>query len=167
MQPYFDPTRRNILNKISPCACVKSDHRKIVVDSVGSCFFQCSVNMSRRSVENIMDLRDSAIDMSQQIVDNEVGQNFHKSKNFWLCSSRDGTVTSRRELSKGLKRNLKFPLAPMGDLAAGSAHARPSARPPSTRVCRVTFKHLPQFLKTHIRSVGTQGQLLECSKKQL
>ena len=44
-------------------------------------------------------------------------------------------------------RKKKFPLAPMGVLAPGSAHARPSAQPPSTlaeifgaRVCRVTFK---------------------------
>ena len=51
-----------------------------------------------------------------------------------------------------------IPLAPMGVLAPGSAHARPSALPPidtsrklsGTRVCRVTFKHLPQPLISHI-----------------
>ena len=45
----------------------------------------------------------------------------------------------------------RIPLAPMGVLAAWSAHARPSARPPidtkeiypGTHVCRFTFKHLP------------------------
>ena len=33
------------------------------------------------------------------------------------------------------------------------------------RVCRVTFKHLPQPLKSHIRSFGTLGQILKFSKK--
>ena len=32
-----------------------------------------------------------------------------------------------------------------------------------TCVCRVTFKHLPQPLRSHIRSFGTQGQLLKLS----
>jgi hypothetical protein len=30
-----------------------------------------------------------------------------------------------------------------------------------TRVCRVTFKHLPQPLQSHIRSFGTIGQLFK------
>ena len=34
-----------------------------------------------------------------------------------------------------------------------------------TSVCRVTFKHLPQPLRSHIRSFETLGQLLKCSKK--
>jgi hypothetical protein len=29
------------------------------------------------------------------------------------------------------------------------------------RVCRVTFKHLPQPLRSHIRSIGTIGQLFK------
>ena len=37
----------------------------------------------------------------------------------------------------------------------------------STCVCRVTFKHLPQTLSSHIRSFGTLGQLLKFSKKTL
>ena len=57
----------------------------------------------------------------------------------------------------------------LGVLAPGSVHARPSARPPintignfsGTHVCRVTFKHLPQPLRSHIRSFGTIGQLLK------
>jgi hypothetical protein len=48
-------------------------------------------------------------------------------------------------------------------VAPGSAHGRPSARPPnqheqkfsSAHVCRVTFKHLTQPLRTHIQSFGT------------
>ena len=48
-------------------------------------------------------------------------------------------------------RIIEIPLAPMGVLASGSAHSRPSARPPidvsgkfsAAHVCRVTFKHLP------------------------
>ena len=32
-------------------------------------------------------------------------------------------------------------------------------------VCRVTFKHLPQPLRSHIQSFGTLGQLLKFSKK--
>jgi hypothetical protein len=62
----------------------------------------------------------------------------------------------------------------MGVLAPGSAHARPSARPPldtsgnfsGTNVCRVTFKHLPQPLICHIRSFGTIGQLLKEKKNR-
>ena len=55
----------------------------------------------------------------------------------------------------------------MGVLATGSANARPSCSPPiDTRrnfpahVYRVTFKNLPQPLRSHIRSFGTLGQLL-------
>ena len=33
------------------------------------------------------------------------------------------------------------------------------------RVCRVTFRHLSQPLRSHIRSFGTLGQLLKFSKK--
>jgi hypothetical protein len=53
----------------------------------------------------------------------------------------------------------------MGVLAPGSAHSRPSARPPINTGgnfpahCRVTFKHLPQPLRSHIRSFGTLEQL--------
>ena len=32
-------------------------------------------------------------------------------------------------------------------------------------ICRVTFKHLPHFLRSHIRSFGTIGQLLKFSKQ--
>jgi hypothetical protein len=42
----------------------------------------------------------------------------------------------------------------MGVLASGSAQARPSAWPPidiSEQICIVTFKHLPQPLRSHIR----------------
>ena len=69
-----------------------------------------------------------------------------------------------------LKENkTKIPLAAMGVLATGSAHAGPSGRPPidtsrnfsDACVCRVTFKHLPQPLRSHIRSFGTLGQLLK------
>ena len=35
------------------------------------------------------------------------------------------------------------------------------------RSCRVTFKHLPQPLRSHIRSFGTLGQLLQFSKKNI
>jgi hypothetical protein len=35
------------------------------------------------------------------------------------------------------------------------------------RVCRVTFKHLPQPLTSHIQSFETIGQLLKFSKKNL
>ena len=34
-----------------------------------------------------------------------------------------------------------------------------------TRVCRVTYKHLPQPLRIHIQSFGTLGQILKFSKK--
>ena len=36
-----------------------------------------------------------------------------------------------------------------------------------TCVCRVTFKHLPQPLRSHIQSFGTLGQLLKFSKVSL
>ena len=59
-------------------------------------------------------------------------------------------------------------LAPMGVLAPGSAHAWPSAQPPSTpaeifraHICKVFFKHLAQSLRSHFRSFGTLGQLLK------
>ena len=42
-------------------------------------------------------------------------------------------------------------------LAPRSAHARPSAQSP----IKVTFKHLPQPLRSHIQSFGTLGQLLK------
>ena len=31
----------------------------------------------------------------------------------------------------------------------------------SARVCKVTFKHLPQHLRRHMQSSGTLGQLLK------
>ena len=34
------------------------------------------------------------------------------------------------KIQEGLGKLIKFPLAPMGVLAPGSAHARPSAQPP-------------------------------------
>ena len=62
-----------------------------------------------------------------------------------------------------VKTTSKFPLTPMGVLAPGSAHARPSARPPfdmreknyGAHVCRVTFKHPHQPLRSHIGSFRT------------
>ena len=45
-----------------------------------------------------------------------------------------------------------------GVLAVGSAHGRPSARPPIECVCKVTFKHLPLSLRSHIQSFGTLGK---------
>jgi hypothetical protein len=65
-------------------------------------------------------------------------------------------------MHKQQRRQEINPLAPMGVLARGSAHARPSTRPPiDTHVCRVTFKHLPEPLGSYIWSFGTLGQLLE------
>ena len=59
----------------------------------------------------------------------------------------------------------------MGVLDSGSAHARPSARPPINTSGNFpahisaespsTFKNLPQLLRSHIRSFGTLGQLLK------
>ena len=75
------------------------------------------------------------------------------------------------QISSSLKKKSirigKFPLAPMGILASGSAHARPSAQPPHqlqrkkivARVYKFTFKHLPQHLRSHNQSFGTLGQL--------
>ena len=40
------------------------------------------------------------------------------------------TVFKKFEEYLNERENLKFPLAPMGVLAPGSAHARPSTRPP-------------------------------------
>jgi hypothetical protein len=37
----------------------------------------------------------------------------------------------------------------------------------AARVCRITFKHLPQPLRSHIQTFGTIGQLLKFSKKNL
>jgi hypothetical protein len=34
-------------------------------------------------------------------------------------------------------------------------------------VCRITFKHLPQPIRSHIKSFGIIGQLLKFSKKKL
>ena len=61
---------------------------------------------------------------------------------FWGFSNGGNNKKTRKQ---------EIPLAPMGVLAPGSAHARPSARPPidtsgnfsGTRVCRVTFKISP------------------------
>jgi hypothetical protein len=55
---------------------------------------------------------------------------------------------------------LKFPLALMGVLASGSAHALPSAQPPNChqrkffarRLCKVTLKHLLQPLPSEVIS---------------
>ena len=49
----------------------------------------------------------------------------------------------------------------MGVLVAASAHARPSAHSPIDTSGKVAFKHLPQPLRSHIRSFGTLGQLLK------
>ena len=62
--------------------------------------------------------------------------------------------------------NKKFPLVPMGVLARCLRTLDRSAGPPidtsgSARVCRVTFKHLPQPLRSHFRSFGTLGQLFK------
>jgi hypothetical protein len=71
-------------------------------------------------------------------------------------------IVAKRRKEKEIK---KFLLAPMGVLALGSAHARPSALPPSTlaEIFRHTClqSHLQKHLKSHIRSFGTLGQLLK------
>ena len=67
----------------------------------------------------------------------------------------------------------KFQFTQMGVLAPRSAHARPYAFHQHERkffgahICKVTFKHLPKPIRSHIRSFGTLGQLLKCSKKTL
>jgi hypothetical protein len=48
-------------------------------------------------------------------------------------------------------------------LAPGPVHARPSANPPSKLAEIVTFKHLPQPLRSHIQSFGTLGKVLKFS----
>ena len=50
---------------------------------------------------------------------------------------------------------------PMGVLAPRLCTLDVSAHPPIARVCRVTFKQLPQPLRSHIQSFGTLGQLLK------
>ena len=66
----------------------------------------------------------------------------------------------------------KFPLTPMGSSLPGLRTRDPPLGPHRRErkfygacVCRVTFKHLPQPLRSHIRSFGTLGQLLKFSKK--
>ena len=63
--------------------------------------------------------------------------------------------------------NTKFPLMPMGVLAARSAHARPSARPPST--CAEIFQRtclggvtlfLKVFLMKFLAKLGNLGNLV-------
>ena len=44
-----------------------------------------------------------------------------------------------------------------------SAPHRPERKFSAARVCSVTFKHLPQPLRSHIRSFGALGQLLKIS----
>ena len=59
----------------------------------------------------------------------------------------------------------------MGVHAPGSAHARPSTRPPINMsgnfqgMCLQSHLQTSQPLRSHIRSFGTQGQLLKFSKK--
>jgi hypothetical protein len=59
----------------------------------------------------------------------------------------------------------KCPLAPMGFLAHGSAHARPSTRTLAEifrdKCLQSNLQHLPQPLRSHIQSFGTLGQLLK------
>ena len=64
--------------------------------------------------------------------------------------------------------NTKFPLVPMGVLAHRLRTLDRSLVPhrhkrkfSGARVCRVTFKHFPQPLRSHILSFGTLGQLLK------
>ena len=53
----------------------------------------------------------------------------------------------------------------MGVLAPGSAHARPSAQPPMTgkHVCRTTFKHGRQILRTRIQSLRNWSKRSACA----
>ena len=56
---------------------------------------------------------------------------------------------------------------PMGGLAHGSVHARPSAQPPiymreifRAHLCRVAFKHLLQPIKCHMQSFRALGKFV-------
>jgi hypothetical protein len=80
------------------------------------------------------------------------------------------TTASGRIVTTGER---KFPLTPMGVLARGYVHARPSARPSShecnfvgAHVWKVTYNHLPKPL-THPQSFGTLRQLLKNLKINL
>ena len=68
-----------------------------------------------------------------------------------------------------LTKNYRIPLTLMGVLAPGFSHARGLGPVPhqheqknvSTCVCKVTFKHLPQPLRSHIQSFRTIGQFFK------
>ena len=68
----------------------------------------------------------------------------------WSCSFNFDNILNFRQRRWG------------SSLSAPHRHQRKFS---GTRVCRVTFKHLPQPLKSHIRSFRNLGQLLKFSKK--
>jgi hypothetical protein len=88
---------------------------------------------------------------TKQQADNFVGQGRRSDNQH--CSLRvklgTGFPSPSCTLCKMSVQESKFPLAPMGVLAPGSAHARPFS---GSHVCRVTFKQLPQPLRNHISS---------------
>ena len=58
--------------------------------------------------------------------------------------------TKKKRLFKYIVLSLKFPLMPMGVLATGCVHSRPSALPPSTLGCPILLKILQTFLSKNM-----------------
>ena len=61
--------------------------------------------------------------------------NIHQSWSIWINPGQSGPIRANQSDMSHLSHMYylsKFPLTPMGVLATGSAHARPSARPAST-----------------------------------
>ena len=90
----------------------------------------------------------------------------------------DISTSARARASSTVIKQLEPQLEEISAIADGGPHSRVWARETlhsaphrhqqklsGTRVCRVTFKHLPQPLRSHIRSFGTLGQLFKFSKK--
>jgi hypothetical protein len=77
------------------------------------------------------------------------GQRTHSARTNKISASADGGPRSRVCARETLR----------------SAPHRRERKFSGAHVCRVTFKHLPQPLRSHIWSFGTLGQILKFSKK--
>ena len=76
-------------------------------------------------------------------------------------------LQKEEEEKKSTKYDVQYLLMPMGGLAHGSVHARPSAQPPiymreifRAHLCRVAFKHLLQPIKCHMQSFRALGKFV-------
>ena len=154
----FSPKIFNLISVASKFSCKSSKDSNFFSISFSISNNICvsisfSFNALRLRTQNWMHISQNWMNISQNWI--HISQHWmHNSQN-WMHSS----------LNWIMKEKISF--TPMGVNAPGSAHARPSARPPSiwAQIFGTSVKHLSQCLRTHIQSFRTLRQLLKLSKK--